>query len=663
MLTTRKIILISALTMGTSPTPSAVAADVVVNPAAGSAFVIKDASGATDRLRVNENGQVTIPILSAGAQQATPVCSGTGGVLGPCAATSGGSYSAGTGLTLSSTTFSVAPAYQLPQACGASQVPQWNGTAWICATIGAAALPVGTVNQTLRYDSTNALVANNLLQAFADGGFVAGGTYGTGSIPATGSGARMMWYPAKAAFRAGVTAGTLWDDANVGTSSTAMGNDTIASGFGSTAIGAAAHATNTYSVAMGGNTTASGYASTAMGYTTTASGADSTAMGNGTIASGDFSTALGFTTTADGDYSIAIGSNASSNGHQHAFAYGDGSAVTGNDRDKQFRVLATGGIVLVGDAGKKIQIGGFVTGQAAAIYGGPLAVYDGVNTDTTYAYFVNTSGSSPAPYTGECNPCTTQPILIDASNGAILAKEFDALSDARIKDIVGISDSSHDLAALNAIEITDYAMKDKVRDGDRRYKKVVAQQVEKVFPQIVSKHTDFIPNVYAVANVVESPSGSYRLQFDKPHGISNSARRLRLLPEGGKTMEAVDIVAVPSARDVVISASGWTAQRAFVYGEQADDVLAVDYEGLASLNVSATQELSKRLDTAHALESRLDGRIDEKDREIAALRAEIAEQKVRVAALESLAGDLAEVKAQLAAIRRSEAKADIAMRP
>lgn len=61
------------------------AADVVVQPASGSGFVVKDASGALERLRVNEAGQVWVPVLAAGAQQSTPICVGAGGALGPCA--------------------------------------------------------------------------------------------------------------------------------------------------------------------------------------------------------------------------------------------------------------------------------------------------------------------------------------------------------------------------------------------------------------------------------------------------------------------------------------------------------------------------------------------------------------------------------------------------
>src|SRR6056297_1126505 len=83
--------------------------------------------------------------------------------------------------------------------------------------------------------------------------------------PVEGAGTRMMWYPDKAAFRAGRVQGNQWDTDNIGNSSTAMGFNTEALG--------------NFSTAMGKNTIASGNRSTTMGDLTTASGDQSTAMG------------------------------------------------------------------------------------------------------------------------------------------------------------------------------------------------------------------------------------------------------------------------------------------------------------------------------------------------------------------------------------------------
>ncbi len=51
-----------------------------------------------------------------------------------CEADDNTTYSAGTGLALIGTQFSVAAPYQLPQTCTAGQLPQWNGAAWSCGS-------------------------------------------------------------------------------------------------------------------------------------------------------------------------------------------------------------------------------------------------------------------------------------------------------------------------------------------------------------------------------------------------------------------------------------------------------------------------------------------------------------------------------------------------
>jgi trimeric autotransporter adhesin len=173
------------------------------------------------------------------------------------------------------------------------------------------------------------------------GGFVALGTRHLGTIPATGPGVRLMWYPQKGAFRAGRVDGTNWDDSSIGVLSTALGYNTMASGEYSTALGESNAASGAVSTAMGLQTTASGGASTAMGGLTTASGGYSTAMGVGTAASGTAATATGLFTTASGyassamgewtrasgSNSTAMGRGASTHGFSGSFVYGDASGT------------------------------------------------------------------------------------------------------------------------------------------------------------------------------------------------------------------------------------------------------------------------------------------------------------------------------------------------
>ena len=173
------------------------------------------------------------------------------------------------------------------------------------------------VTSILNGSSDTALEVNYNGSLLAPGTFVNDGTEND-SIPAEGAGTRMMWYPEKAAFRAGQVGkfkdGTQWDASNVGAYSVAFGVDTKASGFASTA--------------MGGQTTASGLRATAMGHGTTASGGESTAMGFQTIASGNNATAMGAQTTAISDNATAMGANTEASGFA-ATAMGNQTIVAG----------------------------------------------------------------------------------------------------------------------------------------------------------------------------------------------------------------------------------------------------------------------------------------------------------------------------------------------
>ncbi|MEZ4646435.1 MAG: pectinesterase family protein [Chloroflexota bacterium] len=52
-------------------------------------------------------------------------------------------YTAGTGLALTDTTFALENGYQLPQACANGQIPAWNGSAWTCANDGDTTYSAG----------------------------------------------------------------------------------------------------------------------------------------------------------------------------------------------------------------------------------------------------------------------------------------------------------------------------------------------------------------------------------------------------------------------------------------------------------------------------------------------------------------------------------------
>ena len=177
------------------------------------------------------------------------------------------------------------------------------------------------------------------------------------------------------------------------------------------------------------------------------------------------------------------------------------------------------------------------------------------------------------------------------SHGEIMAERFIAISDARVKNIAGISNSTKDLETINTLQITDYTMKDKIMYGNKSFKKVIAQQVEKVYPQVIATNTEYIPNIYAVPSKIEKTVNGYLLSFTDKHNLTKTAKKIQVMT--GRVTNQYNIVSVPSDTQIEIKADNLETNKVFVYGEEVDDFKAVDYEGLTTLNISATQELSK----------------------------------------------------------------------
>ena len=111
-------------------------------------------------------------------------------------------------------------------------------------------------------------------------GLLVSGNYSPAAItPVLGGGSRMMFYPGKAAFRAGRVDGTEWDNDNVGPISTAFGYNAIASGYCSFALGFYTNARGTNSIANGYYSYAASPYSLASGFQLNAKGWASTVIG------------------------------------------------------------------------------------------------------------------------------------------------------------------------------------------------------------------------------------------------------------------------------------------------------------------------------------------------------------------------------------------------
>lgn len=215
----------------------------------------------------------------------------------------------------------------------------------VCALL--ALLPSLTMAQSGNLIEAMNTAGEERLVVDTAGGLVAAGTANVGVLPMTGAGTRMMWYPAKWAFRAGQLDGsgaTYWDDSSIGEGSVAFGRNVRAEGANSFAVGLSARAAGDESVALGGNgvatgedaialgsnAQASGDGSVAVGWGSTASGLGSFAVGS-SLADGAYAIVIGGQSRASGAYSVAIGRNARTSNRTGAVVIGDACAGFNSD--------------------------------------------------------------------------------------------------------------------------------------------------------------------------------------------------------------------------------------------------------------------------------------------------------------------------------------------
>jgi hypothetical protein len=227
-------------------------------------------------------------------------------------------------------------------------------------------------------------------------------------------------------------------------------------------------------------------------------------------------------------------------------------------------------------------------------------------------------------------------------------------SDARLKNIIGHSDSAKDLETLKKIEITDYTMKDVVREGDAPLKKVIAQQVEKVYPTAIEtiglKGVTFTPDIYAAASLVKSNGqNAYTISLAKTHGLKEG-ETVRLITEKKSDLNVV--AHVVDDKTFTVTTKEALGDKVFVYGKECLDLKGVDYDAIAMLNVSATQELAKKVEALEAENAKLKGDADR-------LTTIEGEEKAKMVALETEVASLKAMSAEMATLKQAIASLQI----
>ena len=186
---------------------------------------------------------------------------------------------------------------------------------------------------------------------------------------------------------------------------------------------------------------------------------------------------------------------------------------------------------------------------------------------------------------------------IFAESAIISDYRFVIVSDERMKNMEGVSDSATDLETLLNLEVVDYQYVDQLQHGTTTHKKVIAQQIEEYYPIAVSQITDVVPDIYEPADSITFLGANIvRVNFTE-HSLQDGDRVRVILEKYGtgeeewrvleRDEEIYDITNVTSnSFEIEIENENiddsWTA---FVYGREVDDNRVVDYDSLTTLNM------------------------------------------------------------------------------
>ena len=312
------------------------------------------------------------------------------------------------------------------------------------------------------------------------------------------------------------------------------------------------------------------------------------------------------------DGNIGIGGGA----YDPQFDLAIGDHDTGIDwvQDGAFNLMSNGSQALTVGNNANIGIGDNTPIEAKLVIAG------GNSYATTLGAYMdgNTTGTNIGQWGG--GAWTSNNLSVYTTNQIASAGGFFVVSDERIKQIIGQSDSENDLNILNQLRVTDYQYIDKVNYGNKEDKKLIAQQVKQVYPKAIETRTSFIPDIFVPANEIVFDKELNELTITAPqkHGLVVGDRVRLLLSDKESEVAVLEV----KDENTFIVKSEKEEKSLFIYGKQVNDFLNIDYDAISMLNVSATQELAKRT--------------TDQEKRIAALEAENAELKKKLELVSTL---------------------------
>jgi len=180
----------------------------------------------------------------------------------------------------------------------------------------------------------------------------------------------------------------------------------------------------------------------------------------------------------------------------------------------------------------------------------------------------------------------------------VLVKGVTITSDKRLKENIEISSKQENLKVLEKIKISDYNL----IGNSNKEKKIIAQDLEKVFPQAVSKIVDFIPNINKHVFIKNLGKDSIEIDLNNHNLVSGDELRFKIFKRNNQYIDqqSIDLFVKKVEKEKIFleysdNCNLQVGQKIYLFGKKVQDVRMIDYQEVFCLNVSATQELLERV--------------------------------------------------------------------
>jgi hypothetical protein len=214
-----------------------------------------------------------------------------------------------------------------------------------------------------------------------------------------------------------------------------------------------------------------------------------------------------------------------------------------------------------------------------------LDVSGTIGVTMTTGYY-NNSGTSTS--SGTWNISAKFESYIWATGGLVTA------SDSRIKTNIQNINDEQALTTLRLLQPKTYEYVDKVRRGSETVIGFIAQEVADVLPRAVSKTTEVIPSIYAIAI-----SSAGLISLDKEHGLSINDTVMLIIKDVGEVRTKVTEVVNPMSFKINDPVKDGDV---FIYGKEVPDFNTLDKNAIFTIGIAAIQELDREL---QALKTRI----------------------------------------------------------